>query len=93
MCLNPVLRARAIALTKFQSQCSVIYLLSVSGIISQTQPVCIVMELMELGDLKTFLRRHRDDLEEPLKPLTDSMFLLASVSHFLTVRVTTSISR
>ena len=46
------------------------YFLYILGIISQTQPVCIVMELMELGDLKTFLRRHREDVDEPLPPLS-----------------------
>ena len=47
-----------------------------TGIVSQSQPVCIVMELMEYGDLKTFLRRHREDLDDPLPPLSDGNLTL-----------------
>lgn len=36
------------------------------GVVSRSQPVTVVMELMENGDLKTFLRRHRVDSDNPI---------------------------
>ncbi|XP_066996033.2 insulin-like peptide receptor [Anabrus simplex] len=38
------------------------------GVVSQGQPVLVVMELMANGDLKTYLRSHRPDVtDDPLK--------------------------
>jgi serine/threonine protein kinase len=38
------------------------------GVVSQGQPVLVVMELMAHGDLKTYLRSHRPDVcEDPFK--------------------------
>jgi serine/threonine protein kinase len=38
------------------------------GVVSQGQPVLVVMELMANGDLKTYLRSHRPDVcEDPNK--------------------------
>jgi serine/threonine protein kinase len=38
------------------------------GVVSQGQPVLVVMELMAHGDLKTYLRSHRPDVcEDPNK--------------------------
>lgn len=38
------------------------------GVVSQGQPVLVVMELMAHGDLKTYLRSHRPDVcEDPSK--------------------------
>lgn len=37
------------------------------GVVSQGQPVLVVMELMANGDLKTYLRSHRPDVCEDLK--------------------------
>lgn len=38
------------------------------GVVSQGQPVLVVMELMANGDLKTYLRSHRPDVcENPSK--------------------------
>ncbi|KAJ8882740.1 hypothetical protein PR048_014553 [Dryococelus australis] len=34
------------------------------GVVSQGQPVLVVMELMAFGDLKTYLRSHRPDSGE-----------------------------
>ncbi|CAG9796449.1 unnamed protein product [Diatraea saccharalis] len=36
------------------------------GVVSRGQPTLVVMELMELGDLKTYLRSHRPDAEVDL---------------------------
>lgn len=36
------------------------------GVVSRGQPTLVVMELMELGDLKTYLRSHRPDSESSL---------------------------
>ncbi|CAH2236371.1 jg10751 [Pararge aegeria aegeria] len=36
------------------------------GVVSQGQPTLVVMELMECGDLKTYLRSHRPDSESSL---------------------------
>ena len=35
------------------------------GVVSRGQPTLVVMELMEHGDLKTYLRSHRPDADEP----------------------------
>lgn len=35
------------------------------GVVSRGQPTLVVMELMECGDLKTYLRSHRPDAEAP----------------------------
>jgi serine/threonine protein kinase len=34
------------------------------GVVSKGQPTLVIMELMALGDLKTYLRSHRPDSEE-----------------------------
>lgn len=36
------------------------------GVVSRGQPTLVVMELMEHGDLKTYLRSHRPDAEASL---------------------------
>lgn len=36
------------------------------GVVSRGQPTLVVMELMEQGDLKTYLRSHRPDSESSL---------------------------
>lgn len=36
------------------------------GVVSRGQPTLVVMELMENGDLKTYLRSHRPDSESSL---------------------------
>lgn len=36
------------------------------GVVSRGQPTLVVMELMEQGDLKTYLRSHRPDAESSL---------------------------
>lgn len=33
------------------------------GVVSRGQPTLVIMELMECGDLKTYLRSHRPDAE------------------------------
>lgn len=42
------------------------HIVKLLGIVSQGQPVLVVMELMSNGDLKTFLRRHRPDAADPI---------------------------
>jgi serine/threonine protein kinase len=35
------------------------------GVVSEGQPALVIMELMELGDLKSYLRHQRPDEEHP----------------------------
>lgn len=36
------------------------------GVVSRGQPTLVIMELMKLGDLKTYLRSHRPDVDSSL---------------------------
>ena len=39
--------------------CSTEHVIKLIGVVSQSQPVLVLMELMENGDLKEYLRKHR----------------------------------
>lgn len=51
------------------------------GVVSQGQPVLVVMELMANGDLKTYLRSHRPDVCEDLskQPPTLKVYIVSLV--------------
>jgi len=41
--------------------CNTEHVIKLIGVVSQSQPVLVLMELMENGDLKEYLRKHRPD--------------------------------
>lgn len=41
--------------------CNTTHVIKLIGVVSQSQPVLVLMELMENGDLKEYLRKHRPD--------------------------------
>ena len=43
-----------------------VHVVRLLGVVSQTQPVLVVMELLDNGDLKSYLRRLRPNAENPL---------------------------
>lgn len=48
------------------------------GVISTTTPVYVIMEYMENGDLKTFLRNQREVHQKVNKTLVDGIYLMAA---------------
>lgn len=46
------------------------------GVVSSGQPTLVIMELMEFGDLKTYLRSHREQQKPSLTRLTQVNFYI-----------------
>lgn len=49
------------------------------GVVSQGQPTLVIMELMANGDLKTYLRSHRPDVDRPRPPPTLNRILQMAI--------------
>lgn len=49
------------------------------GVVSQGQPTLVIMELMANGDLKTYLRSHRPDVDRPKPPPTLTRILQMAI--------------
>lgn len=54
------------------------HVVKLMGVVSTTTPVYVIMEFMENGDLKSFLRSLRDAHQRDKKPLVDGIYLMAA---------------
>lgn len=54
------------------------HVVKLMGVVSTTTPVYVIMEFMENGDLKSFLRSLREVHQREKKPLVDGIYLMAA---------------
>lgn len=62
----------------FMKKFKTYHVVSLMGVVSSTNPVYLIMEFMEHGDLKEFLRSQRDIHMKEKKPLVDGIYLMAA---------------
>ncbi len=56
------------------------YVVRLIGVVSQGQPTLVLMELMENGDLRKYLRSLRPDISSEQPTLQVSIFVLLNVN-------------
>lgn len=62
----------------YMKQFNTFHVVRLMGVVSSSTPVYVIMEYMENGDLKSFLRRQREMYQKENKPLVDGIYLMAA---------------